>query len=219
MFVLIKLFFTAQLLALSAWCCAQSVVVNMLDKSHKPVANTVISLHGDHLPTPKPMTVELIQEALKFSDQHLVVTQGSDIQFLNKDDITHHVYSFSKTWRKQFRLKQDQVAMHTFNKAGKVVLGCNIHDWMLGYIYILDTDLFMLTGKDGIVRFNNVPPGTYTLVAQNPRFKDGRGRLEQEVVVPSMVNGQSSLPKEITLSLKKRLLPARNQTPNLDQYL
>lgn len=39
-----------------------------------------------------------------------------------------------------------------FDQAGLVTVGCNIHDWMLGYIVVLDTPYFGKSGSDGRVR-------------------------------------------------------------------
>ena len=39
-----------------------------------------------------------------------------------------------------------------FDKPGAVALGCNIHDWMIGYIYVLETPYFGKTGDHGEAR-------------------------------------------------------------------
>jgi hypothetical protein len=48
-----------------------------------------------------------------------------------------------------------------FDRPGVVVLGCNIHDWMLGYIYVADTPYFGKTDADGGVRIEPFPAGNY----------------------------------------------------------
>jgi len=68
-----------------------------------------------------------------------VVTRGSSMRFPNSDDILHHVYSFSPA--KVFELPlygngQNIDYQQVFDLAGVVEIGCNIHDWMLGYIYV-----------------------------------------------------------------------------------
>ena len=39
-----------------------------------------------------------------------------------------------------------------FDQPGLVTLGCNIHDWMLGFILVLDTPWFAQTDKQGKTR-------------------------------------------------------------------
>ena len=71
----------------------------------------------------------------QFAPHVLVVQSGTDISFPNADNLFHHVYSFSPT--KQFELKlykEFTAEPLRFEQAGIVDIGCNIHDWMLGYI-------------------------------------------------------------------------------------
>ena len=39
-----------------------------------------------------------------------------------------------------------------FDKAGIVTLGCNIHDWMLAYIVVLDSPYFAQTDNNGLAK-------------------------------------------------------------------
>jgi len=63
--------------------------------------------------------------------------------FPNSDQIQHQVYSFSAP--KTFKLSL--YAGHKyppviFDRPGLVTLGCNIHDGMIGYIYVTDSPFF-----------------------------------------------------------------------------
>ena len=98
-----------------------------------------------------------------------VVQVGTLVQFPNRDEIRHHVYSFSPA--KNFEIKLyagTPAAPVLFDKAGEVVLGCNIHDQMIAYIYVVDTPYLAKTGKDGRVRLENLPAGEYELNARHP---------------------------------------------------
>jgi plastocyanin len=91
-----------------------------------------------------------------------VVQTGTAVQFPNRDQIRHHVYSFSPP--KPFELKLyvgTPVAPLVFDKPGEVVLGCNIHDQMLAYVYVVDTPYFAKTGADGKARIEGLPAGDY----------------------------------------------------------
>ena len=94
----------------------------------------------------------------------LPVQLGAEVRFPNKDNIRHHVYSFSPA--KAFELKlysgvPSKPVM--FDKPGAVALGCNIHDTMVGYIYVVDTPWFAKTGKDGEAKIEGLPAGDYDL--------------------------------------------------------
>ena len=91
-----------------------------------------------------------------------VVQTGTAVQFPNRDQIRHHVYSFSPP--RPFELKLyvgTPVAPLVFDKPGEVVLGCNIHDHMIAYVYVVDTPHFAKTGADGKARIEGLPAGEY----------------------------------------------------------
>lgn len=56
----------------------------------------------------------------------------------------------------------------TFDKSGVVRLGCNVHDWMVAYIYVVDTPYFAKSGKDGKLRLDGLPAGEYELRVWHP---------------------------------------------------
>ena len=93
-----------------------------------------------------------------------VVQTGTPVQFPNQDPIRHHVYSFSPA--KVFELKLyagTPAAPVVFDKPGEVVLGCNIHDHMIAYVYVVDTPWFAKTAKDGQAKIDGLGAGEYDL--------------------------------------------------------
>jgi len=207
---------TAALLLLSVsittYARSNSLTVSLLDKDGAAVIGAIVSIHGPSLPAPEPMKVVLGQDELRFTPQILVVTEGTEVDFLNQDDITHHVYSFSRPWKQQFLLKQGEHQKYQLAKSGAVVLGCNIHDWMLAHLYILDTAIFGATDEHGKITLSGIPEGNFYLKIQHPRMRDGRGSIEKKVVITDDKNA------DIEVQLKKPLLPPHNQTPDLDSY-
>ena len=98
-----------------------------------------------------------------------VVQTGTAIQFPNQDPIRHHVYSFSPP--KPFEIKLyagTPAAPILFDKPGEVILGCNIHDHMLAYIYVVDTPWFAKSDKEGRARIEGIPAGDYELQLWHP---------------------------------------------------
>ena len=110
------------------------------------------------------------QRDRQFAPHVLAVRKNTRVRFPNSDDIRHHVYSFSPAKTFELRLYHGMAADPVvFDKPGRVVLGCNIHDAMLGYIYVLDTPWFGVTGSDGRVKVRDIPAGDYRLEVQHPR--------------------------------------------------
>jgi plastocyanin len=122
------------------------------------------------MPRPGPAPVRKRDAAVAQKDKTFipfvtVVQTGTAVQFPNQDPIRHHVYSFSPA--KVFEIKLyagTPVAPIVFDKPGEVVLGCNIHDHMLAYIYVVDTPYFAKTGKEGRARLESLPAGDYELL-------------------------------------------------------
>jgi plastocyanin len=93
-----------------------------------------------------------------------VVQTGTAVQFPNSDNIRHSVYSFSPA--KVFTLKLyagKSTVPVVFDKAGLVVLGCNIHDLMVSWLLVVDTPYFAHTDHGGAATLARLPPGDYSL--------------------------------------------------------
>ena len=80
-------------------------------------------------------------------------TKVSTSTIPNSDNIRHHVYSFSKA--KPFQLKlysgkpEEPIK---FDNQGVVVLGCNIHDSMVGYIYVANSSHVYTSNEQGQIK-------------------------------------------------------------------
>ncbi len=112
------------------------------------------------------------QQGLQFVPHVLVVQAGTSVSFPNSDDVSHHVYSFSET--KTFELplyKGDVYPPVMFEQPGIVVMGCNIHDGMIGYVVVVDTPHFGRTNERGIVSIEGLANGDYNIAAWTPRVR------------------------------------------------
>lgn len=110
--------------------------------------------------------LEMDQVHKEFTPPLLPVAVGSQVRFPNRDQIHHHVYSFSRT--KSFELplyKGEDASPVLFDKPGVVKIGCNIHDWMSAIIFVVPTPYFALSDETGHFALPQIPSGTYTLVA------------------------------------------------------
>ena len=106
---------------------------------------------------------------------------GTRVVFPNRDNVQHHVYSVSAA--KKFEIPLyigESTATILFDRPGQVTLGCNIHDWMVAYILVLDTPYFSKTGRDGTAGISGLPPGSYRLEVWHPRLS---GKVERSLVI------------------------------------
>jgi hypothetical protein len=121
------------------------------------------------------------------------------VTFPNRDDIRHHVYSFSRPKRFELPLYMGTPAAPVvFDKPGVVVLGCNIHDWMVAYIYVSATPHFAKTSDDGMVRLADVAPGPYEARVWHPRMRGEPEKSGKPIAITAGDPGRL----EFTLPLK-----------------
>ena len=171
---------------------AQTVSVNIIDESGSPVENAVISLVSADASKnfhdgPKRNPI-MVQEGQEFVPTVLPVSKGSEVFFPNRDNFRHMIYSFSEAKRFEVQLYggDDQISVN-FDKEGAVVLGCNIHDNMVGYVYVIDTDNFAKSDVSGTVELTNLQPGTYDATVWHPNLERNFEDVTQSVVI---VDGQ-----------------------------
>jgi plastocyanin len=179
-----------------------SVQANLLD--HHPFGGAVITLHGQANRAPvAPVSAILDQINLAFVPDLIVIPVGSTVEFPNSDSVSHQIYSFSPTKRFQLPLYHGKPypPVH-FDAAGIVTLGCNIHDKMVGYIFVTDASFFGRTDASGNWTATNVPRGTYRLSLWHPLLRDSAASLEREVTVAA------DEPVKVTLQLAQSLHPA-----------
>ncbi|WP_299978300.1 hypothetical protein [uncultured Pseudoteredinibacter sp.] len=108
------------------------------------------------------------QKDRQFSPYISVTQVGSDIQFPNRDNTAHHVYSFSEPLSFELPLfKKRTPAPIRVDKPGLIALGCNIHDWMIAYLLVVDSPFYgQLQGHS--VEFNDLPHGKYQALLWHP---------------------------------------------------
>lgn len=167
---------------------AGTLVVDVLQGSGRPLADAVVFLESPQARRQvRPLTkAEMGQAGKQFVPQVLVVTTGTEVDFPNRDTVRHHVYSFSQV--KKFELKL-YIGTPTqpvlFDQPGIAVLGCNIHDQMVGWIVIVDTPYFGRTAEQGQLVLDKLPPGNYRLRSWHPGLPVGAPALDQAVTVPA----------------------------------
>lgn len=141
-----------------------------------------------------PIEATMDQVASEFAPRVLVVPKGSQVRFPNSDRIRHQVYSFSPAKRFELPLytgtPPDPVV---FDSAGIVTVGCNIHDWMKGYIVVVDTPHYALSGADGRVDLD-APAGQYLLTAWHERLPSVDAAPKRTVTLPMAEGATLDLP-------------------------
>jgi len=124
----------------------------------------------DALPPSGRASVAIDQVNKRFVPHVTILRTGTAVTFPNSDKIRHQVYSFSPA--KSFDLKlyagspKEEVV---FDKPGLVVLGCNIHDSMVGFVAVVDSPYFGKVPASGEVAVD-LPPGRYAFRIWHPKL-------------------------------------------------
>ncbi len=173
---------------------AGEVTFRVTDATGQPVENAVVmsSAPGKSSASGK---FEMRQENLTFDPYLLVVPVGAEVTFPNLDRVRHHVYSFSKGNRFELKLYgKEEARSITFENAGIVAIGCNIHDEMVAYIRVVDSAAYGKTNAKGEVTLTLPAAGKVSVW-----HPDAMGR-EASVDAPAA----SATPVQVSLKMKPK---------------
>ncbi len=181
-----------------------------------PLSDAVVTVQpiGRKLPPPAPVHAAMDQMHRMFVPEVVVVALGSTVSFPNSDSVSHQIYSFSAAKRFQLPLYRGKPYPPVlFDQTGIVILGCNIHDWMIGYIDVTDAPFFGTTDASGAWS-TQLPAGRYQITVWHPRMREPTPTLVREL---SIDTGDRA---ELTLQLTKPLRPAPMEggSPSWDSY-
>lgn len=166
---------------------AAELRASVKDQRGNPVADAVIlAMPADRrdMAKAKPPSDIVDQVDKQFVPYVKPVYVGSKVSFPNKDNIRHQVYSFSPAKKFELPLYSGSAAAPVlFDTPGVVVLGCNIHDWMIGYIYVSDTPFFTKTAGLGTAAITGLPPGDYAVRIWHPNMVETEESTARQVTV------------------------------------
>jgi plastocyanin len=139
-----------------------------LTPSNPPAA--VVYLEGNFAASAKPKSgavAQMAQKNMLFAPDLIAVHIGGAVEFPNRDETYHNVFSYSKA--KRFDLgryrKDEKPGTVVFDKPGVVTVHCEIHDRMRGTVLILETPYFQKTDSAGHYRLDHLPVGHFTVKA------------------------------------------------------
>jgi len=111
----------------------------------------------------------------------LAIMTGTSVDFPNTDKFYHNVFSLSKVAKFDLgRYAAGRSRTVRFDRPGIVRVFCDIHSHMNAFILVFSHPFFAMTDTDGRYRIENIPPGTYNVIAWN----EGTSSEPKPVTVP-----------------------------------
>jgi plastocyanin len=210
----------AYLIAIACFpaAAAEGLRLSLTDASGAAAPGVVLYLQGGVAEAAREGGSHAVmdQRNKAFVPEYLVVQKGTAVDFPNSDTVRHHVYSFSQPNEFEMPLYKGAPARPVlFQHAGIVAVGCNIHDQMLGYIVVVETPYFGITGADGSLLLAAVRPGRYQVMAWSPRLEPNSIR---EVGAVDVASAGDAAVVRLRLAQKLKAAPARNSSLSWDAY-
>jgi len=144
------------------------------------VANTVVFLKnissGKAMEMPEPRRF-LDQRHCRYEPHILLVPQGELLKMKSSDATLHTIHmNGAATYNLPFPFP-NQVISRPMQSTGLVDLKCNGgHVWMNAELMVVPHPYYVVTDESGRFELNNVPPGSYEIVA----WHEGWGVVRQE---------------------------------------
>ncbi len=131
----------------------------------------VTAIEGESFepPTANPVMDQL---NLRYTPHVLPVLAGSTIEFPNSDETRHNVYT-AKSSVCQFELglyPAGEVKRVKCDDSGVVMVLCNVHAEMRGFVVVTPTPYFTTTDDAGEFVIDGVPPGNYSITFEHERL-------------------------------------------------
>jgi plastocyanin len=114
----------------------------------------------------------MAQTQERFEPHVLSLLQDGRVDFPNRDDVYHNVFSLSRV--KTFDLGRYPTGSSksvTFTKPGVVQVFCHIHSDMSGIVFVLPNPFFARPDTVGSYAIDDIPVGDYTIVGWHERTK------------------------------------------------
>jgi plastocyanin len=137
-------------------------------------ANIVVYLEGQNLkrePQNAPSHSQIDQRNAEFFPHVLPVIRGTVVDFVNRDNVYHNVFSLSPA--KKFNIGRrptGQAVPVVMDKPGVVQVFCDIHSNMAAYILVLENDFFTQPNRQGNYSIDRIPSGSYTIKVWHERL-------------------------------------------------
>jgi plastocyanin len=204
-------FWSGLLTALTLSCGYSSAAVLNVDISDAhghPLPDAVVELApADKSPasgTNPPGESVIDQRHETFLPLVTLIRRGGHVIFTNNDTTMHQVYSFSDIKQFAFEIDEGQHSQPVvFDKPGVAAIGCNIHDQMITYVYVVSQPFAARSNAMGRAAISEVLNGRYHGTVWHPQLPPGAPRPSFDVIV-SGPEARTAVSIPVSATLRKK---------------
>ena len=174
-------------------------VLNIQRLLMDPRTEMVVTLVGTGLSRTATARPVLRMEDARFNPPVVAAGPGEKVIFRNSDSTVHILEPASKAKGGQkfmapLRIQSGSETTHSFTKEGVYQIRCSEVPHMQATVIVRAGALFQIPDATGAFRFEEVPPGSYSLqiwyrgkwvIKQSLKVKKAKGKLSVKVLLPS----------------------------------
>ncbi len=128
----------------------------------------------ENAPIEKVVDAKLDDHKMTFFPFVSVMTVGGTLTYVNSEPFPDTAYSLSNEKCDFGMVESHGIRKRKFPNAGNYTILCRLHPNQLAFLIVTPSSYFARTNKSGEYALENVPYGTYELVAWAPRVKGDR---------------------------------------------
>ena len=151
--------------------------------------DTVVALQGVRRGKPFPKKIQTIRIDRCRADRYVIGLQnGEEFLLENTDPIRHEIATYQNYHSKVLQTSNKAVTAKTsqvrsaFVKPGseEFTIKCNLHPFLQTHGLFVDNPYYAVTDGEGRFQIDEVPPGTYQVIAWHPFIPIRRGTVTVE---------------------------------------
>jgi len=121
----------------------------------------------------KKSTIHINQEKCVYAPHVQAGVKGGKIELINSDSILHNIHAVLKkaiVFNIAMPMKGQKIKQK-LRQSGLITITCDAgHTWMKSYVRVFTHPYYAVTGSDGSFVIDDIPPGSYKLVAWHEKL-------------------------------------------------